>query len=148
MSVCYNKDELCSSSESPVYSFMKTESPSIPPTTTPPPPCKCTVSDCVCLFMAFCFLLTAPLVNVVVGVGVIIVTVVLLIVCLLVAYVFKKHRHRKNSPGEDYCCSATTVLYSLLSFYTVPIDCTYQKRMTTENRFVLNPLTGTNLSAN
>ena len=70
------------------------------------------------------FLPTVPLVGIVVGVvstGVIIVTIVLLIVCLLVACVFKKHRHRKNTPGEDYCGSATTALYSLLSFTQFPL---------------------------
>ena len=89
--------------------------------------------------MAYCFLPTVPLVGIVVGVvstGVIIV----IVVCLLVACVFKKHKYRKNSPGEDYCCSATTALYSLLLFYTVPINYIYQKRMTTENRFVLSHL--------
>ena len=122
VSVYYNyEDELSSFSESSptaVYSSMntKTKSPSITPTTTPQSPCMCNMSDCVCCIHEFMFLLpTAPLVGilpVVVGVvctGVIIVTVIVVIVCLLIV---AKHKHRKNSLGED----EITLLLLLLVF--------------------------------
>ena len=99
----------------------------------------CNMSDCVCavLYMSLCFLPAAPIVSVVpvVGVvftGVIIVTVVVVTVCLLMV---AKHKHRKNSLGEDY----TAVFCSpLLFFFTAPFDHVYWMQTTTENRFVLS----------
>ena len=71
--------------------------------------------------MSLCFLPTAPHFNVVVSVvigvvstGVVIVTGVVVIVCLLIVV---KHKHRKNSFGEDYTVAFATA-FSLLFFHT------------------------------
>ena len=58
--------------------------------------------------------------------------------CLLVACVFKKHKQRKNSRGEDYSAAAATGFVHCCCFSTAPTDLVCWTQSTMESRFVLS----------